>query len=115
MELFELDAALVASVAHRILSASDQGSFTIIEFFKKRSIMKKQYITGKNYDLGKGEIGRMTVMLLRGKIIPLGNLGGGARLKGLLVLLLSHFLGRIIFPWITPFEHHLHRLYLRLK
>lgn len=77
--------------------------------------MKKQYITGKNYDLGEGEIGRMLAMTLRAKIIPLGNLGGGARLKGLLVLLLSHSLGRILFPRIIPFEQKLHRLYLLLK
>lgn len=77
--------------------------------------MKKQYITGKNYDLGQGEIGRMLAMTLRAKVIPLGNLGGGARLKGLLVLLLSHALGRIIFPRIIPFEQKLHRLYLLLK
>lgn len=76
---------------------------------------KQYYVASKNYDLGEGEIGRMTAMTLRGKIIPLGNFGGGARLKGLLVLLLSHHLGRIIFPWITPFEHRLHSLYLLLK
>jgi hypothetical protein len=29
--------------------------------------------------------------------------------------LLSHSLGRIIFPRIIPFEHKLHRLYLLLK
>ena len=77
--------------------------------------MKKQYVAGKNYDLGEGEIGRTFAMTLRNKIIPLGNLSGGARLKGLLVLLLSHSLGKIIFPRITPFEHKLHRLYLLLK
>ena len=77
--------------------------------------MKKQYVTGKNYDLGNGEIGRILALTLRAKIIPLGNLGGGARLKGLLVLLLSHSLGRIIFPRIIPFEEKLHRLYLLLK
>jgi hypothetical protein len=77
--------------------------------------MKKQYVTGRNYDLGEGEIGRIISMTLRNKIIPLGNLGGGPRLKGLLVLLLSHSLGRIIFPRIIPFEHKLHRLYLLLK
>ena len=77
--------------------------------------MKKQYVAGKNYDLGEGEIGRMLAMTLRAKIIPLGNLGGGGRLKGLLVLLLSHSLGRLIFPRIIPFEQKLHRLYLLLK
>ncbi len=77
--------------------------------------MKKQYVTGRNYDIGDGEIARMIAMTLRGKIIPMGNLGGGARLKGLLVLFLSHALGRIIFPCIVPFEHRLHRLYLLLK
>ena len=77
--------------------------------------MKKQYVTGKNYDLGQGEIGRIIAMSLRNKIIPLGNLGGGARLKGLLILLLSHLFGRIIFPRIIPFEQKLHRLYLLLK
>jgi len=77
--------------------------------------MKKQYVTGKNYDLGEGEIGRILAMSLRNKIIPLGNLGGGPRLKGLLILLLSHSLGKIIFPRIIPFEQKLHRLYLLLK
>ena len=77
--------------------------------------MKKEYITGKDYDLGAGEIGRIITLTLRHKIIPMGNLGGGARLKCLLVLLLSHTFGRIIFPHIIPFEHKLHRLYLLLK
>lgn len=77
--------------------------------------MKQQYVTGTNYDLGEGEIGRIIVMSLRNKIIPLGNLGGGARLKGLLILLLSHSLGSIIFPRIIRFEQKLHRLYLLLK
>ena len=77
--------------------------------------MKKQYVTGKNYDIGEGETGRMLTMSLRNKIIPLGNLSGGPRLKGLLILLLSHSLGRMIFPRIIPFEHKLHRLYLLLK
>ena len=76
---------------------------------------KKQYVTGRDYDLGEGEIGRMLAITLRAKIIPLGNFGGGARLRGLLVLLLSHSLGRILFPRIVPVEHHLHRLYLLLK
>jgi hypothetical protein len=73
--------------------------------------MKKQYVTGKNYDLGEGEIGRVITLILRDKLIPQGNLSGGARLKGLLVLLLSHSFGRLIFPRIIPFEHKLHRLY----
>ncbi|MCI5192546.1 MAG: hypothetical protein D3915_05395 [Candidatus Electrothrix sp. AU1_5] len=77
--------------------------------------MKKKYITGKNYDLGEGEIGRIIGMTLRNKVIPLGNLGGGPRFKGLLVLLLSHCLGRMIFPRIIPFEQKLNRLYLLLK
>ena len=80
-----------------------------------KAAMKKQYITGKNYDLGDGEIGRMLSLTLRSRIIPLGNLGDGARLKGLLVLLLSHTLGRILFPRIIPFEHKLHSLYLLIK
>ncbi|MCI5142847.1 MAG: hypothetical protein D3909_14195 [Candidatus Electrothrix sp. ATG1] len=77
--------------------------------------MKKQYITGKNYDLGDGEIGRMLTTLLRAKLLPLGNFSGGGQLKGLVILLLSHSLGRLIFPRIIPFEHKLHRLYLLLK
>ena len=77
--------------------------------------MKQYYVTGKNYDLGEGEIGRIFSMTLRNKVIPLGNFGGGARLKGLLVLLLSHLIGRIVFPCIIPFEHHLTRLYRLLK
>ena len=77
--------------------------------------MKKQYVTGKNYDMGDGEAGRMLALILRAKIVPLGNFNNGARLKGLLVLLLSHLFGRIIFPHIIPFEQKLHRLYLLLK
>lgn len=75
----------------------------------------REYITGKNYDLGNGEIGRIFRMTLYNKFIPLGNLGGGARLKGLLILWVSHVGGRIIFPCITPFEHYLHRLYQYIK
>ncbi len=77
--------------------------------------MKQQYVTGKNYDLGDGEVGRMLTLILRAKIMPLGNFSGGAHLKGLLILLLSHLFGRIIFPRIIPFEQKLHRLYLLLK
>ena len=77
--------------------------------------MQEEFITGKNYDLGGGEIGRIVRTLLCGKLIPLGNLGGGARLRGLLVLLLSHRLGGIIFPLLVPFEDKLHRLRLRLR
>ncbi|MCW5201465.1 hypothetical protein VU12_00810 [Desulfobulbus sp. US4] len=77
--------------------------------------MKKQYVTGKNYDLGEGEIGRILAMTLRNKIMPMGDLSGGPGLKGLLILLLSHSLGRMIFPRIIPFEQKLHRLYLLLK
>jgi hypothetical protein len=77
--------------------------------------MNRHYITGKNYDLGKGEIGRIIRTLLCSKIIPLGNLGGGAQLRGLLILFLSHRLGGIIFPLLVPFEDKLHRLYQRIK
>ncbi|WP_446010075.1 hypothetical protein [Candidatus Electrothrix sp.] len=77
--------------------------------------MKKQYVTGKNYDLGEGEIGRVISLILRDKFIPMGNLNGGSRLKGLLVLFLSHAFGRHIFPRIIPWEHKLHRLYLLIN
>ncbi len=77
--------------------------------------IKQQYVTGKNYDLGQGEIGRIISLTLLNKLIPLGNFGGCGRLKGLFVLLLSHWSGRFVFPCIIPFEHQLHRLYLRLK
>ena len=75
----------------------------------------KQFITSPNYDLGNGEIGRFICTLLLSKVIPLGNLGGGARVRGLLVLLLSHRLGGIIFPLLVPFEDKLHQLYQRFK
>ena len=77
--------------------------------------MNKLHITGKNFDLGEGEIRRIIRVLLCSKIIPLGNLGGGARLRGLLVLLLSHSFGGIIFPLLVPFEDKLHHLYQRLR
>jgi hypothetical protein len=77
--------------------------------------MNKRHITGKNFDLGEGEIGRIIRVLLCGKIMPLGNLGGGARLRGLIVLLFSHAFGGIIFPLLVPFEDKLHQLYQRLR
>ncbi len=77
--------------------------------------MKQLYLTGKNYDLGEGEIGRIIRTLLCSKIVPLGNLGGGAQLRGLLVLFLSHALGGIIFPLLVPFEDKLHSLYQRIR
>lgn len=75
----------------------------------------EQFITSPNYDLGSGEIGRFIRTLLLSKVIPLGNLGGGVQVRGLLVLLLSHRLGGIIFPLLVPFEDKLHRLYQRFK
>lgn len=77
--------------------------------------MKKVYITGKNYDLGGGEILRIIRTLLCSKVLPVGNLGGGIRLRGLLILLFSHAFGRIIFPLLVPFEDKLHRLYQRFR
>jgi hypothetical protein len=75
----------------------------------------EQRVTGTNYDLGKGEIFRIIRTLLCSKIIPLGSLGGGAQLKGQLILLLSHTLGGFLFPLIAPYEDKLHRLYQRFK
>ena len=75
----------------------------------------EQRVTGTNYDLGEGEIFRIFRTLLCSKIIPLGNFGGGARLKGLLVLLVSHTFGGIIFPLLVRHEDKLHSLYQRLK
>ncbi|WP_417909718.1 hypothetical protein [Candidatus Electronema sp. PJ] len=77
--------------------------------------MKEQYVTGPNYDLGEGEIGRIVHTLLCNKVIPLGNLGFGATLKGQLVLLLSHSLGGLLFPLLVPFEDKLHQLYQRIR
>jgi hypothetical protein len=77
--------------------------------------MKQYYVTGNNYDLGEGEIGRIIHTLLCNKLIPLGNLSYGADKKGQLVLLLSHQLGRFIFPLLVPFEDKLHQLYQRLR
>ncbi|MCW5200922.1 hypothetical protein VU07_03845 [Desulfobulbus sp. F4] len=77
--------------------------------------MKEHYITGKNYDLGDGEIGRIIRTLLCSKIIPLGSLGHGARLRGLLLLLLSHFLGGFLFSLLVQHEDRLHCLYQRLR
>lgn len=77
--------------------------------------MKKEYITSKNYDIASGEIGRILVLTLYAKCIPLGNLGGGPRVRGLFVLLLSHSLGRFLFPCLIPFEQQIHRFYQRLR
>jgi hypothetical protein len=76
--------------------------------------MNKRTVTGSSFDLGQGEIGRIIRTLLCAKIIPLGNLGG-ARLRGLLVLLLSHKLGGIIFPLLVRYEDELHRFYQRVR
>ena len=77
--------------------------------------MKQYYVTGNNYDLGEGEILRIIHTLLCNKLIPLGNLSYGADKKGQLVLLLSHQLGRFIFPLLVRFEDKLHQLYQRIR
>lgn len=77
--------------------------------------MNDRYVTGTNYDLGEGEMGRILRTILCSTIIPLGNLGCGARLRGMLVLLLSHSLGGILFPLLVRFEDRLHQLYQRLR
>ena len=110
MGLFESTITLASHAAHQLFYALDQGSASFIG-----TIMKQHYVTGKNYDLGDGEIGRIAVMTLRSIVIPLGDLGGGIRLKGLVILLLSHYLGRIVFPCLIPFENYLHRIYRKLK
>jgi hypothetical protein len=77
--------------------------------------MQKEYVTSTNYDLGRGEVTRMLVLTLYARCIPLGQLGGGPQLRSLLVLLLSHTLGRFLFPCLIPFEQQVHHLYQRLR
>jgi hypothetical protein len=92
-----------------IYSKSAARNFILLYLLKKK--MVKEYITKKNYDLGRGEIVRIVRTLLCGKIMPIGNLGSNTRLRGLFILLFVHAFGRIIFPMLVPFEDKLHRLY----
>lgn len=74
-----------------------------------------QRITSHHYDLAGGEIGRITRTYLLHRWLPLGNLGGMTRMRQLLILLVLHRCGGVLFRMLIPHEDRLTRFYLRLR
>ncbi len=77
--------------------------------------MKKDVVTDTHYDIGRGEIVRISRLSLLNKFIPLGHLGGGPGLRCLLVLFVVHRFGGLVFRILMFEEERLTRLYVRLR
>lgn len=77
--------------------------------------MKEVRVTGKQFDLGRGEIGRITRISTLNKLLPMGNLGGGPGIRCLVVLTVLHRVGRPLFRLMIPHEDRLTALYKRIK
>ena len=75
----------------------------------------KRYITSRHYDIDEGEIGRVFRFSLLNRVVPLGNVGGGATLKILLILFFLHRFARPLFRLVMPQEARLTRLYLKIR
>lgn len=67
------------------------------------------------FDIATGEIGRIARTYLLQRWLPLGNLGGMTRWRELVILIIMHRWGRLLFRVLIPHEHRLTRLYLRLR
>lgn len=72
-------------------------------------------ITSRYFDIGRGEIGRITRIYCLSRLLPLGNLAGFSHLRQLVILLVTHRLGGPIFRLLIPHEDRLTRLYRRVK
>ncbi len=77
--------------------------------------MKKDVVTDIHYDIGRGEIVRISRLSLLNKFIPLGHLGGGPGLRCLLVLFVVHRFGNPLFRILMLQEERLTRLYVWLR
>ena len=77
--------------------------------------MQKQRVIGTDYDLGDGELCRITRIAALNKCIPLGNLGGGPGVRCLLILCIVHKFGRLLYRIMMPQEDRITRLYARLR
>lgn len=72
-------------------------------------------ITNAQFDLSDGEITRISRLYLLNRLIPLGNLAGFTRMRQLVILLIVHRFGRLLFRLAIPHEDRLTRLYRRLR
>lgn len=71
----------------------------------------RRKILNENYDLTGISISRIFKHFLFSRIIPMGNYGGGPRLKPLMVFFLTHSAGRPLFWFTTRFERQMILLY----
>ncbi len=72
----------------------------------------------KRFDLAGSEISRTIRILMFNRLIPIGNLAGGAGIRSLLVLAILHAQGGAIFRLLIHQEqrvHALHKVINRLK
>ncbi len=67
----------------------------------------EKYLTTKNYDICGHGILRTARIILFGKIIPIGNLFGGAGMRCLLVLCMQHSIGRYIYSFLVRNEERI--------
>ncbi len=73
--------------------------------------MAKRIMT-KGFDTSSSPMHRILRHYIRSRFVPMGFYHGGAGLKCLLILSVTHYLGRPIFWFITRFESQVRRIYI---
>lgn len=68
-------------------------------------------VMNSGYDLTSSPMLRVFWHYMRSRCVPMGNLRGGAGLKCLIILSVTHYLGRPLFWCITRFEPQMARIY----
>ena len=61
------------------------------------------------------EIGRTGRLFIISRLLPLGNWGGGPGWRCLVILWVSHNLGRMLFPIFIRYEGPLAKIYKRVQ
>ncbi len=72
---------------------------------------RQNRVMSRGYDLTSSPMLRVLKHYLLGRLIPMGFYHGGGGLKCLLILTVTHSLGRPIFWFVTRFELQMARLY----
>lgn len=75
--------------------------------------MKKLFTS--HYDIAGNSIYRAIKLGMLNKVFPVGNFGGGPRLRPAFTLFILHYFGKPVFWFGVRFERHLHRIHQRIK
>ncbi len=71
-------------------------------------------VFNKRFDIRGNELSRLFKLSVLSRLIPIGNIGGGAGFRCLFVMSLLHYLGRPAFYVLTRYERYFHYLFRQL-